>query len=72
MIRAEDILSSKVFDDAINEIRSDLWERFQDVPAGDTEQLQGLSLKSWALREFVGELERRMTSSAETRINRRV
>jgi hypothetical protein len=72
MINAEDILYSKVFDDAINEIRLDIWDKFQNVPAGDTEQLQGLSLKSWALREFVGELERRMTSSVETRINRRV
>ena len=70
MINAEDILSSKVFDDAINEIRMDLWEKFQTVPAGDKEQLQELSLKSWALREFVGELERCMTSSVETRINR--
>lgn len=72
MINAEDILSSKVFDDAINEIRLDLWERFQSVPPGEAEQLQGLSLKSWALSEFVAELQRRMTSSVETRINRRV
>jgi hypothetical protein len=69
VINAGDILSSKVFDDAITEIRKDLWEKFQSVPAGDKEQLQELSLKSWALREFVGELERRMTSSVETRIN---
>jgi hypothetical protein len=71
MINAEDILQSKVFEQAVSSIKLELWEQFQRIPADDKEQLQGLSLKSWALREFIGELERRMSSSAESRINQR-
>jgi hypothetical protein len=71
MVTAEDILSSKVFEQAVDSIKVEMFEQFQRIPADDKEQLQGLSLKSWALREFVGELERRMSSSAESRINQR-
>jgi hypothetical protein len=71
MVTAEDILSSKVFEQAVDSIKVEMFEQFQRIPADDKEQLQGLSLKSWALREFIGELERRMSSSAESRINQR-
>jgi hypothetical protein len=71
MISAEDILTSKVFEQAVDSIQMDLWERFQQVQAGDAEKLQDISLKSWAVREFVGELERRMRNGAESRINQR-
>jgi hypothetical protein len=71
MITAEDILTSKVFEASVDNIKLDLWEEFERLAPTDKEQLQVIALKNWALREFIGELERRMTSGAESRINRR-
>ena len=71
MISAEDILTSKVFEQASDSIQMDLWERVQRAQSGDVEELQAVSLQSWAVKELVGELEHRMRSGAESRINQR-
>jgi len=71
MISAEDILTAKVFEQSVDSIQMDLWEKFQHVHSDDVEKLRVISLQSWAVKEFVGELERRMRSGAESRINQR-
>jgi len=72
MITAQDIIESKVFCDAFDQLNSEQYANFRDCDPGDTKQLQGLALKCWALSEVRAELEAVMARSVETRINRKV
>jgi hypothetical protein len=68
---AQEILDSKIFDDVFREIEADLFNQFRRAdPAGN--ELRGVAMRVWALGQVRTELERRLTKSAETRINGRV
>ena len=64
MISIQDIIDSKVFQVSIQEIEEDLWDLFQGINPLDTDQLQQIALKLWALREITAELESK--TSVET------
>lgn len=67
MITAQDIIESQVWQETVRTLETELWEEFQQVPPDHQAGLQGISLRLWALREVMLELERVAKSGAERR-----
>ena len=65
-------IDSPVFTGAFSEIEADLWVKFRASDPTDSDELRGIALRLWAVEQVRAELERRMTKSVETHINRKV
>lgn len=68
MITAEQILDSREFQKAFQEIDADLIGRLRSASPQNLPLLQEIAMKLWALDEVRAEFQRRM-NGAESRIN---